>query len=83
MPKGGGRAGPALTVKCRSGDNLMLADADGLLCVPFDSIEAVLAATRQKMEDEKKTLVDIATARLDTSWIGATLTRIGCNSQPR
>jgi RraA family protein len=63
--------------------DLVLGDADGLLCVPFDDAEEVLAATRKKMEAEKKTLEDIANGTLDTSWIDATLKRIGCNPEPR
>ena len=63
--------------------DLMLGDADGLLCVPFDDVEAVLEATRKKMDAEKKMLADIAAGKLDTSWIDATLQRIGCNTEPR
>ena len=62
--------------------DLMLGDADGLLCVPFDDVEAVLEATRKKMEAEKKMLADIAAGKLDTAWIDATLKRIGCNPDP-
>jgi RraA family protein len=63
--------------------DLVLGDADGLLCVPYDSVDEVLAATRAKMEAEKKMLADIAAGRLDTSWIDATLKRIGCNTEPQ
>jgi hypothetical protein len=35
------------------------------------------------MELEAKMLADIAAGRLDTSWIDATLKRIGCNTEPR
>ncbi len=63
--------------------DLVVGDADGLLCVPYDSVDQVLAATRKKMEAEKKTLADIAAGRLDTSWIDATLKRIGCNTEPQ
>jgi RraA family protein len=63
--------------------DLIVGDADGLLCVPFDEVEQVLAATRQKMEAEKKTMRDIAAGTLDTSWIDATLTRLGCDPRPR
>jgi RraA family protein len=66
----------------RPGD-LILGDADGLLCVPYDSVEEVLAATRKKMEAEKQTLADIAAGRLDTSWIDATIKRIGGNPEPQ
>ncbi|HEX7891759.1 MAG TPA: RraA family protein [Ramlibacter sp.] len=63
--------------------DLVVGDFDGLLCVPFDDAEEVLAATHKKMEAEKKTLADIAAGTLDTSWIDATLKRIGCNTEPR
>ena len=62
--------------------DLVLGDRDGLLCVPFDDAEEILAATRKKMELEKKMLADIAAGKLDTSWIDATLKRIGCNTEP-
>jgi len=63
--------------------DLMLGDADGLLCVPYDSLQSVLEATLQKMDAEKKMLADIAAGKLDTAWIDATLRRIGCNPEPQ
>jgi RraA family protein len=63
--------------------DLIVGDEDGLLCVPRDEAEAILAATHEKMEAEKKMLADIAAGRMDTSWIDATLKRIGCNTEPR
>lgn len=63
--------------------DLIVGDADGLLCVPFDAVDSVLAATRQKMDAEAKTLRDIAAGTLDTSWIDATLRRIGCEPEPQ
>jgi RraA family protein len=63
--------------------DLIVGDADGLLCIPFDDAEEILAATRQKMEAERKTLADIAAGKLDTTWIDITLNRIGCNTEPR
>jgi RraA family protein len=63
--------------------DLIVGDADGLLCVPYEEAEALLAATHKKMDAEKKTLADIAAGQLDTSWIDATLQRIGCNTEPR
>lgn len=62
--------------------DLVLGDRDGLLCVPFDDAEEILAATRKKMELERRMLADIAAGTLDTSWIDATLKRIGCNTEP-
>ena len=62
--------------------DLVVGDADGLLCIPFDKAEDVLAATHKKREIEKKMLADIAAGKLDTSWIDVTLQRIGCNTEP-
>ena len=95
MHRSGYLAGPALTVKTRPGDNLMIhkaltlaqpgdvivGDADGLLCVPCEAAEEILAATHKKMEAEKKTLADIAAGNLDTRWIDATLERIGWSTR--
>ena len=63
--------------------DLIVGDADGLLCVPFDNVEEVLAATQNKMALEKQMLADIAAGTLDTAWIDATLKRIGCNTEPK
>ena len=63
--------------------DLIVGDADGLLCVPFDEAEQVLLATHKKMDAEKQMLADIAAGTLDTAWIDATLQRIGCNTVPR
>ena len=66
----------------QAGD-LILGDADGVLCVPYDDLEAVLAAATSKVAAEVKTLAAIAEGRLDTSWIDAALKRIGCDTQAR
>jgi RraA family protein len=66
----------------QAGD-LILGDADGVLCVPYDELEAVLAAATAKVGAEEKTLAAIAGGRHDTSWIDAALKRIGCDPQPR
>jgi RraA family protein len=63
--------------------DLIVGDADGLLCIPYAQAEELLVATRKKMELEAKMLSDIAAGRLDTRWIDATLERIGCNTGPR
>ena len=63
--------------------DLILGDADGFLCVPYDEAEAILAAATAKGAAEQKTIADIAAGRLDTSWIDATLRRIGCDPVPR
>jgi RraA family protein len=63
--------------------DLILGDADGLLCVPVAEAESILLAARKKVEAEKQTLIDIAAGQLDTSWVDATLKRIGCATAPR
>jgi regulator of RNase E activity RraA len=64
----------------RPGD-LMLGDRDGVLCVPLQDAEEILADARRKVAAEARTLEDIAAGRLDTSWIDQALVRIGCNQQ--
>ncbi|TWO69453.1 RraA family protein [Caenimonas sedimenti] len=63
--------------------DLVLGDADGVLCVPVADAEAVLAAARAKVAAEVKTIQDIAAGQLDTSWVEAALKRIGCDPTPR
>ena len=57
--------------------DLILGDADGLLCVPIDEAQALLEATRRKQDAEKVTIREIEEGTLDTKWIDATLTRLG------
>lgn len=63
--------------------DLVLGDTDGLLCVPIDHADEVLAAARKKVQLEEKMLADIHAGRLDQSWVDVTLQRIGCNTEPR
>jgi regulator of RNase E activity RraA len=66
----------------RPGD-LIVGDADGLLCVAYEDVEEVLAAVRKKMDLEKQMLAEIAAGTLDTTWIDAKLKGLGCDPQPR
>lgn len=63
--------------------DLVLGDADGLLCIPFDDCEAVLAAAREKVELEEKTIANIRAGRHDTAWVDARLKALGCDPTPR
>jgi RraA family protein len=63
--------------------DLVLGDADGLVCVPFDAVQDVLAAVLKKRDAEAQTMAAIAAGTLDTAWIDESLARIGCNTAPR
>jgi regulator of RNase E activity RraA len=63
--------------------DLILGDADGLLCVPFEDTERVLAASQEKVALEEKTLANITAGKHDTSWVDARLKAIGCDPTPR
>lgn len=63
--------------------DLIVGDADGMLCVAYEDVETVHRAATDKMAAEAKTMTAIAERRLDTSWIDAALKRIGCDPQPR
>lgn len=63
--------------------DLMLGDADGLLCVPYDDVEQVLAASREKVALEEKTIANIRAGKHDTSWVDARLKALGCDPTPR
>ncbi len=63
--------------------DLMLGDGDGVLCVPMADAETILAAARNKVAAEQKTMKDIAEGTLDQSWIDGVLKRIGCEPSPQ
>jgi regulator of RNase E activity RraA len=61
----------------------VIGDADGLLCVPFDDVEPVLAAARDKVALEHKTIANIRAGTHDTAWVDARLKALGCEPTPR
>ena len=63
--------------------DLVIGDADGLLCVPYDRVEEVLAASRDKVALEQKTLANIAAGTHHTTWVDARLKALGCDPTPR
>lgn len=63
--------------------DLVIGDADGLLCVPHDDVEQVLAACREKVALEQKTITNIRAGKHDTSWVDARLKALGCDPTPR
>lgn len=58
--------------------DLVLGDDDGILCVPFDQVETVYAATKSKHESEIRQMAEIEAGKSDRSWVDATLARLGC-----
>jgi regulator of RNase E activity RraA len=58
--------------------DLMLGDGDGILCVPYDSVEAVLKATEAKQAAEQVELKAIADGSNDRSWVDRALRDKGC-----
>lgn len=63
--------------------DLILGDADGVLCVPIADAAEILVAARAKDAAEDKTLKDIAAGKLDQSWIDLVLQRLGCDPEPK
>jgi RraA family protein len=58
--------------------DLVVGDADGVLCVPFDQAESIYEAAHKKHQAEEKKMVAIREGRDDRSWVDATLARLGC-----
>lgn len=63
--------------------DLVIGDADGLLCIPYDDVERVLAASRDKVALEKVTIANIRSGKHDTSWVDARLKALGCDPVAR
>jgi regulator of RNase E activity RraA len=58
--------------------DLVIGDEDGLLAVPIDEAEAILAATQAKHAAEEKQMAAIAAGTADRAWVDATLKRLNC-----
>jgi regulator of RNase E activity RraA len=58
--------------------DLIVGDADGVLCIPYDEVESIYAAVREKMAAEAKTIVNIEKGAHDTAWIDVKLRALGC-----
>ncbi len=61
----------------RPGD-LVIGDDDGLLCLPLEEAEAILAAAEAKQAAEQKQVAAIAAGTHDAAWVDAALRRLGC-----
>lgn len=59
--------------------DLVVGDADGLLCLPFDHAATILDAAEAKHKAEEATLAALrAGAPQDRVWVDAALRRLGC-----
>ena len=58
--------------------DLIVGDDDGVTCVPFADVEAVLAATRAKLAGEDRMKADIEAGTLNRAWVNETLKSLGC-----
>ena len=58
--------------------DLIIGDGDGVLCVPYDEAEAILAAGEMKHASEKTEFAAIDAGTLDRSWVDAALRAKGC-----
>jgi len=58
--------------------DLIIADGDGVLSIPYDEVETVLAATKKKFAAEQEEIARIAARTDDRSWVLNTLNARGC-----
>ena len=58
--------------------DIMIGDSDGVLCVPREEAETVLAAAQAKNDAEEQTMKEIADGSIDRAWVDKTLKDRGC-----
>ncbi len=58
--------------------DLIVADADGVLCIPFSQADAILSKAIATSEAEDRMMAAARDGTLDRSWIDETLRRAGC-----
>ena len=59
--------------------DLVIGDRDGVLAVPMEAAEAVLAATLSKQDAEMRQMAAIENGTNDRSWVDESLKRLGCS----
>ncbi|WP_118182619.1 RraA family protein [Paraburkholderia phosphatilytica] len=60
--------------------DLIVGDADGFVCVPYDDVETVYAMASKKSAGEVKILENTLVGKFDDkSWIDESLRRLGCD----
>ncbi|CAN0599442.1 unnamed protein product, partial [Laminaria digitata] len=58
--------------------DLVLGDDDGVLSIPYDDVDDVLAAAARKKVAEEEELEAIANGTVDRSWVAKALKEKGC-----
>lgn len=58
--------------------DMIIGDEDGLLCIPFDDVDAVFKKASAKHAAETQQLLDIAEGNNDRSWVISSLMAKGC-----
>lgn len=58
--------------------DLVLGDADGVVCVPYDLVDAVLAGARAKQVAEDRQMSAIRDGSLNRAWVDEALRQRGC-----
>ena len=58
--------------------DLVIGDDDGLLCVPFEHVQVLLAQALGKQELENQMVAAIAGGTYEAPWVDATLKRLKC-----
>jgi RraA family protein len=58
--------------------DLIAGDGDGVICVPYDEVEQVLADAQAKQSAEQKQMAAIRCDSSDRSWVNRALTELGC-----
>lgn len=58
--------------------DLVIGDEDGLLCVPFDEVEAVYAKAKAKNDAEQASMKAVLEGKSDRSWVMAALKKGNC-----
>ena len=59
--------------------DLVIGDGDGVLCVGFADVEAVIAAGEAKFAAEQKQIAAIRGGAYDGAWVDETLRKLGCS----
>ena len=58
--------------------DLVIGDDDGVLCVPFDQVEAVFKAATAKFDAEQKQMANIEAGTHNASWVDQQLREMKC-----